>query len=42
MSPAGPEEREILAFRPGITGPTQIAYINEEELLIGDPDAVYE
>lgn len=35
-------EREILAFRPGMTGPTQIAYINEEEQLIGDPDAVYE
>ena len=36
------EEREILAFRPGITGPTQIAYIDEEELLTGDPSAVYE
>src|SRR5688500_15644314 len=36
------EEREILAFRPGITGPTQIAYIDEEELLQGDPSAVYE
>jgi FlaA1/EpsC-like NDP-sugar epimerase/lipopolysaccharide/colanic/teichoic acid biosynthesis glycosyltransferase len=35
------EERQILAFRPGMTGPTQIAYINEEELLVGDPDAVY-
>ena len=36
------EERAILAFRPGITGPTQIAYIDEEELLQGDPSAVYE
>ena len=36
------EERAILAFRPGITGPTQIAYIDEEELLEGDPSAVYE
>ncbi len=37
-----PEERAILNVRPGITGPTQIAYINEEEILEGDPDAVYE
>jgi len=36
------EEREILRFRPGITGPTQVAYIDEEELLAGDPSAVYE
>ena len=36
------EEREILGVRPGITGPTQIAYIDEEELLAGDPGAVYE
>jgi len=36
------EEREILAVRPGITGPTQVAYIEEEELLEGDPSAVYE
>jgi len=36
------EERAILAFRPGVTGPTQIAYIDEEELLEGDPHAVYE
>ena len=36
------EEREILAVRPGITGPTQIAYIDEEELLEGDPSAAYE
>ena len=36
------EERVVLAFRPGITGPTQVAYIDEEERLVGDPDAVYE
>ena len=36
------EERAILAFRPGITGPTQIVYIDEEEQLVGDPDAMYE
>jgi FlaA1/EpsC-like NDP-sugar epimerase/lipopolysaccharide/colanic/teichoic acid biosynthesis glycosyltransferase len=35
------EEREVLRVRPGITGPTQIAYIDEEELLVGDPDEVY-
>ncbi len=27
------EQRRVLAFRPGITGPTQIRYIAEEELL---------
>ena len=32
----------FLRFRPGITGPSQVAYIDEEELLVGDPDAVYE
>ena len=36
------EERDILAVRPGVTGPTQITYIDEEELLAGDPDAAYE
>lgn len=36
------EERAVLAVRPGITGPTQIAYIDEEEGLGGDPDAAYE
>ena len=36
------EERDILAVRPGITGPTQIAYIDEEEHLVGDPGAMYE
>ena len=35
-------EREILSVRPGMTGPTQIAYIDEEERLVGNPDAVYE
>jgi lipopolysaccharide/colanic/teichoic acid biosynthesis glycosyltransferase len=35
-------ERRVLAFRPGVTGPTQLAYIDEEEQLAGDPDAVYE
>jgi FlaA1/EpsC-like NDP-sugar epimerase/lipopolysaccharide/colanic/teichoic acid biosynthesis glycosyltransferase len=36
------EERQVLAVRPGITGPTQVAYIDEEELLAtGDPDDVY-
>jgi FlaA1/EpsC-like NDP-sugar epimerase/lipopolysaccharide/colanic/teichoic acid biosynthesis glycosyltransferase len=37
-----PEEREVLSVRPGVTGPTQIAYIAEEELLAGDPNAAYE
>lgn len=32
------EEREVLQLRPGITGPTQIAYIDEEDQLAG-PDA---
>ena len=35
------EERRLLEFRPGITGLTQIAYIDEEEHLVGDPDRVY-
>jgi FlaA1/EpsC-like NDP-sugar epimerase/lipopolysaccharide/colanic/teichoic acid biosynthesis glycosyltransferase len=36
------DERAVLAVRPGITGPTQIAYIDEEELLAtADPDEVY-
>ena len=34
-------ERAILNVRPGITGPTQITYIDEEEHLEGDPDAGY-
>ncbi len=36
------EEREVLRLRPGITGPTQVAYIDEELLLVGDPGEVYE
>jgi lipopolysaccharide/colanic/teichoic acid biosynthesis glycosyltransferase len=33
MSALAPEQRKILTFRPGITGPTQIRYVAEEELL---------
>lgn len=33
MSALTPEQRKILAFRPGLTGPTQLRYIAEEELL---------
>lgn len=33
MSALTAEHRKILEFRPGITGPTQIRYIAEEELL---------
>ncbi len=33
MSALTREQRKILAFRPGITGPTQIRYVAEEELL---------
>src|SRR5439155_22078085 len=36
------DERKVLTFLPGITGPTQLAYIAESELLTGDPDVVYE
>ncbi|MDP9269417.1 MAG: SDR family NAD(P)-dependent oxidoreductase, partial [Chloroflexota bacterium] len=36
-----PGERAVLALRPGMTGPAQVAYIDEEEQLIGDPEAVY-
>ena len=36
------EERTVLIVRPGMTGPTQITYIDEEELLAGNPDAAYE
>lgn len=31
-----PEQRRVLAVRPGITGPAVLAYINEEELLRGE------
>jgi FlaA1/EpsC-like NDP-sugar epimerase/lipopolysaccharide/colanic/teichoic acid biosynthesis glycosyltransferase len=38
-----PDERGVLAVRPGITGPAQIAYMDEEESLISaDPEEVYE
>ncbi len=38
-----PKEREVLRVRPGVTGPAQIAYVDEEELLVGpDPDVAYE
>ncbi|NIT35489.1 MAG: sugar transferase [candidate division Zixibacteria bacterium] len=33
MSVLTPEQRTILRFRPGITGPTQIRYVAEEEFL---------
>ncbi len=33
MSALTPEQRIILRFRPGITGPTQIRYVAEEEFL---------
>ncbi len=37
-----PEQRAVLAMRPGITGPTVLAFIDEEELLRGgDPESVY-
>ncbi len=35
-------ERGVLGVRPGVTGPTQVAYVDEEERLVGDPDEVYE
>ncbi len=37
-----PVERDLLQVRPGVTGPTQLAYIDEEDLLVGDADAVYQ
>jgi lipopolysaccharide/colanic/teichoic acid biosynthesis glycosyltransferase len=37
-----PEQRAVLAVRPGITGPTALAFMNEEELLRGgDAETVY-
>lgn len=33
MSALTPEQRRVLAFRPGVTGPTQIRYVAEEEFL---------
>ena len=38
----GPDERDVLKVRPGVTGPTQVAYIDEEEQLVGDAAQVYE
>jgi FlaA1/EpsC-like NDP-sugar epimerase/lipopolysaccharide/colanic/teichoic acid biosynthesis glycosyltransferase len=38
-----PQEREVLSVRPGITGPAQLAYLDEEESLAADdPEAAYE
>jgi lipopolysaccharide/colanic/teichoic acid biosynthesis glycosyltransferase len=34
------EDRIILSIRPGITGPAQLAYKNEEEILANQDDAV--
>lgn len=34
------EQREVLSVRPGITGPTQLAYRREEEMLKGKEDVV--
>jgi len=37
-----PEQRSVLAVRPGITGPTVLAFIDEEEILRGgDADSLY-
>src|SRR5438309_745333 len=37
-----PDQREVLAVRPGMTGPTVLAFIDEEELLRGgDAESVY-
>lgn len=37
-----PEQREVLAVRPGITGPAQVSFSHEERLLSGpDPEAYY-
>ncbi len=37
-----PEQRTVLAVRPGITGPAQVIFRHEERLLIGpDPEAYY-
>jgi FlaA1/EpsC-like NDP-sugar epimerase/lipopolysaccharide/colanic/teichoic acid biosynthesis glycosyltransferase len=36
------EQREVLSVRPGITGPTALAYHGESELLTGaDPESTY-
>lgn len=37
-----PEQRRLLEVRPGMTGPTALAYLDEEEALRGgDPEDVY-
>ena len=37
-----PEQRNVLTVRPGITGPTVLAFIDEEQVLRGgDPESVY-
>src|SRR5207247_10584511 len=37
------QERQVLLLRPGMTGPAQIAYFDEEEQLVApDPEQVYE
>ena len=33
-----PEQREVLTIRPGITGPAQLEFRDEEKLLAGRPD----
>ena len=34
----GPEQREVLKFRPGITGPASLTFIDEEEWLAAQPN----
>jgi lipopolysaccharide/colanic/teichoic acid biosynthesis glycosyltransferase len=37
-----PEQRSVLTVRPGITGPTVLKFIDEEQVLRGgDPESVY-
>jgi lipopolysaccharide/colanic/teichoic acid biosynthesis glycosyltransferase len=38
-----PQERLLLTVRPGITDPSTLAYVNEEEILANhdDPDSAY-
>jgi len=37
-----PEQRQVLAVRPGITGPTVLAFVDEEDMLRGgDAESVY-
>jgi lipopolysaccharide/colanic/teichoic acid biosynthesis glycosyltransferase len=36
------EQRKVLSVRPGLTGPTALAFINEEQALSGaEPEATY-